>query len=83
MAQGGTPETVAAAMVTRPPLAPARVAALDGEAAPVSAAGEPPIDLVCSVCGYGVSTRSVPLRCPMCGSFAWAYPARGAFLRGR
>lgn len=35
------------------------------------------IDLCCSLCGYGIVSRTPPERCPMCGGGAnWAEPQR-------
>jgi rubrerythrin len=30
-----------------------------------------PVDLVCTVCGYGAVARRGPLSCPMCRSDSW------------
>jgi hypothetical protein len=36
---------------------------------------EPLTQLCCEGCGYGVSCRTVPDRCPMCHGTEWAYAA--------
>jgi rubrerythrin len=43
-----------------------------------SALSPPPrMELVCSLCGYGIVSREPPERCPMCGSdAAWVEPPR-------
>ena len=50
-----------------------------GETAAQRAAGwesrSPIRDWACTTCGYGVSVREVPPRCPMCGEQVWL-PAR-------
>ena len=33
---------------------------------------EPMLRLRCHGCGYGVSVRRTPKRCPMCGTSDWA-----------
>jgi len=33
-------------------------------------------ELICAVCGYGISVRSAPELCPMCGSSVWEHPPR-------
>jgi rubrerythrin len=30
-----------------------------------------PVDLVCTVCGYGAVARAAPLSCPMCRNETW------------
>jgi rubrerythrin len=39
--------------------------------APVDARAFLPVELVCTVCGYGAVARRAPLSCPMCRSDAW------------
>lgn len=35
------------------------------------------MELICSLCGYGIVSREPPGRCPMCGTdAAWAAPPR-------
>ena len=36
-----------------------------------SAGASPLLRLRCDGCGYGVSVRGTPERCPMCGGSAW------------
>jgi hypothetical protein len=44
-------------------------------------------ELVCADCGYGITVRQAPDRCPMCGCGQWDFPAwrlfRGAHVHTR
>lgn len=44
---------------------------------------EPLTQLACGGCGYGVSCRTVPDRCPMCHGTEWEYAAWRPFTRAR
>jgi hypothetical protein len=46
---------------------------------PPSGYTAPTHDLRCVGCGYGVTVRLAPERCPMCGGSAWEH-ARGRAL---
>ena len=37
---------------------------------------QPLLRLRCGCCGYGVSVRVLPERCPMCGGATWEHQAR-------
>ena len=39
--------------------------------APVGARSLLPVDLICTVCGYGAAARRAPVLCPMCRNDAW------------
>jgi len=39
--------------------------------APADAGSSLPVELICTVCGYGAVTRRSAVLCPMCGNDAW------------
>ena len=42
---------------------------------PADAPATRKVDLCCSLCGYGIVSRTPPARCPMCGGEgAWSAP---------
>ena len=42
-----------------------------------------PVDLVCTVCGYGVAARRIPPSCPMCRNEQWEPAAWQPFATRR